>query len=60
MEKTHIKLSQLKLLHERNEAKKQELESTATTTQCEVIGLYNHMHAVEVRSRKHFKLRREN
>lgn len=54
MEKTSkIELSRLQLLHERNKAKKQKLESkTATTTQQEVLGLLNHTLAIEVQIKK--------
>ncbi len=53
MEKTSkIELSRLKLLHERNEAKKQKLESKTATTQQEVLSLLNHTLAIEVQIKK--------
>ncbi len=52
MEKTWIELSGFKLLLERNEAEKQELENKDVVAQQEVLGLHNHTHAIEVQIKK--------
>lgn len=55
MEKTWIKLSRLKLLREKNEAKKQELNSRVVVTQQEVIDLQNNIRATKVEIKKTFQ-----
>ncbi len=54
MEQTRVELSGLKLLCERNETKKQELESKATIAQ-EVLDLQDHICATEVQNKKTFQ-----
>jgi len=52
MEQTMIELLGFKLLHERNEVEKQELEGKVVVAQQEHLDLHNQIRAIEVHNRK--------
>jgi uncharacterized protein (DUF2141 family) len=60
MEQTKIELSRLKLLCEKNEAKKQELEGKIIVAQHEVQDLQHHICVLKFKSKRHFRSRKNN
>ncbi len=58
MEQTMIELLGFKLLRERNEVEKQELEGKVVVAQQEVLDLHNHIRVIELHNRKTLMLRK--
>lgn len=58
MEQTRIELSRLKILRDKNEAKKQELESKVVVPQQHVIDIQNQVRAIEVQNKKTLQVKK--